>query len=133
MLVSVCAFNIIDPAAAAAPLQPVTADVLELLEEQIAAEAAAEEAKRAVEAEQAVAQAEKGRSQMAAAAVAKALATMGECTWAGSWLAWGGIECTLQLADLFAVAVRKAAECRPSLHQPQLGRLGLLHLDSLLA
>lgn len=79
MLVSVCAFNIIDDSSTP-QLQPITAEVMELLEEQRAGEAAAEEAQAAAEAEEAAAAAEQARAGHAAAAVAKALATMGKHT-----------------------------------------------------
>jgi len=79
MLVSVCAFNIVDDSTPP-QLQPITAEVMELLVEQLAGEAAAEEAQAAAEAEQAAAVAEQSRAGQAAAAVAKALATMGKHT-----------------------------------------------------
>lgn len=78
LITSVCAFNIIDPTAAEAKLQPITADVLDSLEEQLEEEAAAEEARLAYEAERAAEEAEKSRVVQAAAAVANAFATMGE-------------------------------------------------------
>jgi hypothetical protein len=77
MLTSVCAFNIID-GSAESKLKPVTADVLELLEASLAEEKALEEARAAAEEAAAAVEAEKTRLAGAAAAVAKALATMGE-------------------------------------------------------
>jgi hypothetical protein len=77
LITSVCAFNIIDPTAEP-KLQPVTADVLDLLEEQLEEEAAAEEARLAAEAARAAEEAEKSRVLQAAAAVANAFATMGK-------------------------------------------------------
>lgn len=55
-----------------------TADVLELLEASLAEEKALEEARAAAEEAAAAVEAEKTRLAGAAAAVAKALATMGE-------------------------------------------------------
>jgi hypothetical protein len=77
MVCSVCAFNIIDDSAES-KVQPVTADVLALLDAQMEEEAAEEEEKLAAAAEAAAVQAEQARVGQAAAAVAKALATMGE-------------------------------------------------------
>jgi hypothetical protein len=78
MLTSVCAFNIID-GSAETKLKPVTADVLELLEASLEEEKAQEEARAAAAEAAAAVEAEKTRLAGAAAAVAKALATMGEC------------------------------------------------------
>lgn len=64
MLVSQCSFNIIDEACNTPELEPVTSDVLALLEAQLEEEAAAEE--------------EQARTTQAAAAVANAFATMGK-------------------------------------------------------
>lgn len=77
MITSVCAFNIIDTTAES-KLQPVSADVLALLDAQLEEAAAEEEARLAAAAEQAAAEAEKSRVVQAAAAVANAFATMGE-------------------------------------------------------
>lgn len=77
MITSVCAFNIIDTTAES-KLQPVTADVLALLDAQLEEQAAAKEAQLAAAAERAAEEAEKARVGQAAAAVANAFATMGK-------------------------------------------------------
>lgn len=77
MITSVCAFNIIDTTAES-KLQPVSADVLALLDAQLEEAAAEEQAQLAAAAERAAAEAEKSRVVQAAAAVANAFATMGE-------------------------------------------------------
>lgn len=77
MITSVCAFNIIDTTAES-KLQPVTADVLALLDAQLEEQAAAKEAQLAAQAERAAEEAEKARVVQAAAAVANAFATMGK-------------------------------------------------------